>query len=402
MIGPPVRGYRIMAGSVRKIGSVWYIRYNEPVKPGGKRKQRELACKGVTRKRDAEAILAKIQTDIANGQYRDPKSRLEPEPEPEPQFTFADQLHQWLEDRERRKGLSPSTIEGYQVNIRCHIVPGLGDIPLEDLRAFHIRDFYGELQDAGLSPKTIRNVHGIVHCALEDACDMERIAGNPAGRVKPPAAQRPEIIIADDNELAKIHTAIEGSKYRICVLLAMSAGLRRGEIVALQWRDLNPESGALIIRRAAVQVAGKDVTIKSTKSGKDRIVVLPATMLEELETHRVEQVRMKEACGLKHAAKDWICAEADGTAFTPKGLASDFYRLSKKYGVEVTLHGLRHTFVTEQLAAGVTSEIVQKRSGHATMAFMHDRYGHAQPQHQEAAVAVSERLLHPKVNIKVI
>ena len=145
-----------------------------------------------------------------------------------------------------------------------------------------------------------------------------------------------------------------------------------------------------------------EVIVKGTKSGNERVVVLPPTIIEELRRHKDLQKEQRAMIGSKLRGESWICAEPDGRMFTVKGLGSGFYHLAKEAGIVVTLHGLRHTWVTEQLAAGVPSETVQKRAGHATIAFTHDRYGHAQPRHQEAAVAVSENLMHPKPRIQVL
>lgn len=382
-----------MAGSVfkRENSPCWYISYDDPNAPDGKRRQIRKACrhddgKPMT-KREAEAELARVQADISRGKYRSRTS-----------ITLEDHLKTWLQRQTTR--LSPSTIEAYGININRHIVPALGHHVLQKLRPVHIQYFYDDLA-AKLSAKTISNIHGVLHCALDQAMRLDLILSNPADRVDTPKTVKPHITIATETELARLQAAIGDSKYRMCILLALCAGLRRGETVALKWEDINMETRALNVCRAAIKVTGR-LIVKGTKSGRERIVVLPPSMMLELQQHKATQDERIAKLGALYRNEGWISANLDGTMFSPKGLAKAFSRLQETTRIGVTLHGLRHTYVTEQLVAGVPSETVQKMAGHATIAFMHDRYGHAQPRHQDAAVEVSEKLLHPKSPIEIV
>lgn len=378
-----------MAEPFKRAGSRhWYIIYDLPPGPDGKRRQKMQSCPGMT-KPEARLELARIQTEISRGTFVEPST-----------LTVAEHLTHWLERKSTFEGRSPSTVAGYSVNIDRHITPYLGKHLLTKLTPSHIQRFYDRLHDSGLSNKTIKNIHGILRCALNQAVKQDVLVKNPADKVDVPRVDRPRITIATEIDLMKLYVAIDESPYRIPIRLALATGARRGEVLALKWSDFDADRGLLTIQRAVVQVKG-NVVYKGTKSGNVRVLQLGPTIIAELVEHQTAQAERLNVIGIRDTYGDWICTDFHGKAQTPSGLGTAYYRLKKSTGIEVTLHGLRHTWVTEQLAAGVASETVQKASGHATMAFMHDRYGHAQARHQQATVDVSERLLNTKPTISI-
>lgn len=373
-----------MAGSVYKRGDIWYIRYDLPPGADGKRRQAKRSCPGKS-KTEAELQLSKIIVDISKGSTMNPEN-----------LTMTEYLATWLE--RLTPDISPTTAVAYESNLRLHIAPALGRCKLGALKPIHIQTFYDHLE---LSPKSIKNIHGILHCALDEALRLDLISSNPADRVKVPKVIRPRIKTAANQDIPKLLRAIDQSKYRIPILIAMATGARRGEVLALKWSDFDEDRGLLDIRRAVVKVTGR-LIYKSTKSGNDRIVGLPPTMIMELLKHKEHQEQWKAQLGNAYQDGAWICADADGRAQTPGGLAAAYVRLRRAVGVEVTLHGLRHTLISESLTAGVPSEIVSKRAGHSTIAITHDIYGHVLPQHQQAAIDVAEKLITMKPKIKLV
>ena len=237
-------GCRDVSRNMVKRGRVWHIRYDIPPGEDGKRRQKRETCRHddgtpMTR-READEKLQRILAEISVGVRKAPTQNT----------TVESHFVSWL-DRQRKR-LSPATIDVYEIDLRRHILPALGEYEIGKLKPMAIQCLYDDMEDDGYAPKTIRNIHGIVHTALDRAMRLDLIPSNPADRVEVPAARRAQIIIADEAELTRIHAAIASFKYRICVLFAVCAGLRRGEIVALQWRDLDEETAALTVRRAAV------------------------------------------------------------------------------------------------------------------------------------------------------
>jgi integrase len=378
-------------GSIEKRGrkghEYYIIRY-VTYEPDGSRKQHKKSCRGMNQAQ-SRAELTKIEAEINAGTYIE-----------QTDLTLSEHLAHYLV-RCESKGLSPATIEGYQFPINKHILPALGRVELAKLKPAHIQQFYDALHGKGLSAKTIRNIHGVLHAALNQAVRMELITRSPADRVDVPKKVRPTIHVAEEGDRARLVAAIIKSKYRVPILIALGTGLRRGEILALKWSDLDEELSALHVQRAVVQTKGK-ITIKGTKPGRAAILGIPPTLLRVLQEHRKVQEERKAKLGDQYVDGDWICAQADGRALTPGGIDRAYYEMKKAVGIEVTLHGLRHTLTMEELTAGIPSEVVSKRRIHANISVTHDIYGHVPLAYQQPAVDVAEKVMNPKPQIRIV
>ena len=359
-----------MAGSVLKRGETWYIGFELPPGPDGRRRRKMLACKSMN-KRQAEQRLRDVLSEIHQGTYADP-SRL----------TLGEYLSSWMQKAENR--LAATTYESYDKLISRHILPAIGHTRLDRLSAFQIEEFYdclsrkGRLdgKEGGLSSKTIRNLHGILHAALQSAVRLKLLGHNVADDVLPPKLIKPEVQTVSLEDLDKLLDALDGSKYRLPILIALGTGMRRGEILALRWEDYRPSSGEIAVRRAFAQVRG-EVLIKETKTGKNLLVALPAWLVEELDLAREPR---KEG---------WICVDEWGEWITPQGFARGFGRVLDRAGLDLTLHQFRHTQITDLLMEGIPSKAVRERVGHSS-ATMTERYTHVMPHIQDKAVRVIE------------
>ncbi len=376
-------------GSVFKRGKHWCIRYDAPPAIKGKRNEKKISCRGLT-KRQAEQRLAEIEADVSRGIYMEPS-----------ETTVAEHMLQWLERQEHR-GLSPATIAAYETNCRIHILPLMGRHQLGRLRRGDVQGFVDKLTDRGLSPKTIKNIHGILHTALDQAIRLEKLPSNPADKIDLPRWVRKRITTATADDLGALMVAIEQSKYRIPILIGVGTGARRGEILALRWEDIDLQAGIIQVRRSVLKISGERI-VKTTKTANgERDLAIGPTLIDILTKHKAAQNQRQCALGDLYSDLGWVCAHGDGLPLTPSGLSSEMYRIKLTLGLKSAMHGLRHTWVTEQLAAGVPDEIVSKGAGHATIGITHDIYGHTQQRHQAATIAVSERLLNSKPQIKVL
>lgn len=359
-------------GGVFKRGEVWYIRYEEPGAENGKRRQKMLACRGMNKKQ-AEERLRSILSEIYNGSYVEPM-----------ETTVADYLSRWLERSKAR--LSPCTLDGYRKYVENHIKPALGSYRIDKLRPAHIQSFYDSLADKGLSPKTVQNIHGIIHSSLAQAIKLQLLTRNPADAVTTPRRAKPEIAVASVEDIGAIMTASESSSYRMPILIVIATGVRRGEVLGLQWQDFDTERKTLAVRRSIAE-AGGELHVKETKTGRSRVVMIPDSLIQALREHK----QIQDELGLN---TPWICARTDGSVMTPGAFDEAFRRLRKKIGVGVSLHGLRHTQATQLMAAGIPVKVISERLGHSTISVTMDIYSHVLPHMQTEAVKVIEKMLN--------
>jgi integrase len=374
---------------------IWQIRWYE-IGPDGNPRQRQKSCPGMTQA-EAARELARIQADVSGGSHVEPRK-----------MTIGEYMLEWLEVR--RQQLSVATALEYSREIRRTILPALGGIRLHQLRAMHLNRFYAELlagggrAGRGLSPKSIRNIHGLIHAALESAVRWDYLPRNPAANVDPPKVRRREVRAADRAGIIRLLESLDRSRYRIPVLIALGTGMRRGEIAGLRWDDFDEERGRLIVRRSIAQLPGPQLVEKSTKSGEPRVVPIPPALMDALVAHRAWQAEQTAAFA-EFDAGGWICVDTDGRRLTPTGMTAAFWHLARRAKLGgATLHGLRHTQGTELLNAGVPSAIVSKRLGHSTIDITHRIYYHALPEAQQAAVAAAQELLtlHQQPRIRVV
>ena len=356
-----------MAGSIIRRGSTYYIRYELPRGADGRRRQKAVPCPGMNKKQ-AEQRLREVLAQLHQGMYADPSV-----------LTFSEYLDGWLRRIEAR--VARTTLETYRLDVRLHIKPFIGHIRLDRITPLALQDLYQQLSKR-FAPKTVRNIHGVIRGALQQAVRLRLLPFNPAVNVDPPRVPKAEIRIAGTDDLSRLLFAAQGSKYRIPIMIALATGMRRGEVLGLQWDDFEPERGWLTVQRSVVAVSG-EVIVKGTKTGKGRIVPIPVALTRALLRHKESRA----------GANSWICTDAEGHRLKPRAFSTAFSRLVAGLDMDITLHSLRHTQATALLMAGVPVKVVAERLGHSTVATTQDIYGHVLPHMQDRAVEVIEKLL---------
>jgi integrase len=353
-----------MSGHIRRRGErSWELKFDlgrDPVT--GKRQVRHVSFRGT--KRDAQAELTRLLNRRNEGTYVDPTK-----------MTVAEYLEHWLTvDIDRR--VSAKTAARHRGIVRHQIVPRLGTVPLRKLMATHIEAFEADLQrdgyvkgskaGGGLTAQTVLHVHRSLSQALAHAVKTDVLFRNPANQVKPPKPADREIAILTKPEVATLLRAAEQTWLYLPVLVAITTGVRRGELLGLRWSDIDLKAARLTVNQSLERVKGKTV-FKAPKTRKSRrTITLPALTAEALSRHRVAQSADRLRLGL--GKPELVFAHPDGSPMDPDGISKAFDKLVARSSVRrISLHGLRHTHISHQLMDGVHIKIVSERAGHSTV-----------------------------------
>ncbi len=370
-----------MRGHIRKRGqSSWAIIVDIGPDSQGKRRQKWHTVTGT--KREAERALARLINEISTGAYVEPSRVL-----------LSDYLRRWLNDYAQPK-VSLKTHERYKQLIEGHIVPKLGGHRLSELRPVHIPAFYTnslvqgrKIGRGGLSPQTVLHIHRVLHRALELAVRWQLLARNPATAVEPPRPQRIEMCALSAVETAQLLRKLEGNRLYAPVFIAVTTGLRRGEILALRWRDLDLDDAEAQVRRSLEQTS-TGLSFKRPKTGRGaRSIALPSIAVDFLRKVRTEQALTRLSLGAVYEDHDLVCPGPEGKPWPPDSLSTAFAALIRRSDLKhVRFHDLRHTHATQLLKEGAHPKVVSERLGHSTVAITLDTYSHVLPGIQRDAV----------------
>lgn len=357
----------------------------------GRRKRKWHSFAGT--KRQAQVECARLVSEVKVGTYVEPSKT-----------TLGQFLDRWLDDVRTR--VSPKTHERYTQICQKNIAPLLGAIPLAKLRPEQISEAYakalasGRLKGGGgLSPRTVRQMHAILKSALSEAVKWEILVRSPASAVRGPEVGRAVMRTYDLEQTAELIEAVRGRRIFIPTLLAVLGGLRRGEIAALRWRDIDLAAAQLAIVQSAEQTK-TGVRYKEPKSGRGRTVALSATLVTELRAHRVQQAQELLQVGKRLSDDDLVVTQADGSPLRPHSLGQEWVRFLARYGAlpRIRFHDLRHAHATHLLASGVHPKVASERLGHSKVAITLDLYSHVLPNMQADAATIVDGALRAALN----
>ena len=377
-----------MRGSIQKRGEgKWRLVFDLDRDHTGRRRQKVITFKG--NKRDAEKELNRLIAVHETGGFVEPHK-----------LTVAEFLDMWLKGY-AASNTSAKTLERYAEICNNHLSPALGAHKLSKLNPLHIQSHYiealksGRLDGGGgLSARTVLHHHRILRLALQQAIKSRLLATNPADATNPPKPEHKDISALSENETGKLLEAAEGTTLYMPTLLAVTTGLRRGEILALRWRDVDLDRGALSVMQS-LEETKTGLRFKPPKTKKSRRrVTLPGITIEALRRHKIEQSRLRLQLGLKRDDEPLVCPRPDGRPRGPRAFSKEFSRLVANIDIpHISFHGLRHTHATQLLNAGVHPKVAQERLGHSTIATTMDLYSHVTDTMQEEAAVLVDHAL---------
>jgi integrase len=385
-----------MKGHIRerpKGSGNWYavIDVRDPATGRRKRKWHSLEAKG---KRQAEIECATLVSSIKAGTYLEPNKT-----------TLAHFIERWLENT--RANVAPRTHERYAEIARKSIAPLIGAVILSQLKPAQISEAYtkalrGGRRDGkgGLSPQTVIHMHRVLKQALKQAVQWEMIHRNPADAVRPPKVEKHRLTTYDMSQTAALLEAVQGQRIYIPVLLAALCGLRRGEIAALRWCNVDLEKGSIAVVESVEQMNGS-TRLKETKSGRVRAVSLPLTVRDALRAHRLAQAESMLKLGVRLTDDSFVCALEDGTSMQPTFITHEWLRAIKGTNLpQYRFHDLRHAHATHMLTSGTHVKVASERLGHSRVGITLDLYSHVLPGMQEDAAAKVDAALRAAQNLK--
>ncbi len=290
--------------------------------------------------------------------------------------TLADHMTRWLEDvvKHTRK---PRTHRSYSDAARLHILPTLGAVKLAQLQTPHVQQLYGALLDGGLAPKSVRIVHGVLHCALEQAIAWNLVPRNVAGAAQPPRVTRKEIAFFTPDQVRHLLATAAGGRWAGLMAIALATGMRQGELLGLKWADVDLAAGLVRVQRQL----GRDGQLAETKTGKGpRTIDVPAATVAALKEHRRVQNEERLYRGPGWQDHGLVFCTHAGRPLGWRNVSREFKGLLKRAELpDVPFHALRHTAATLLLFQSVHPKVVQERLGHSTISMTLDTYGHLLP-----------------------
>ena len=306
-----------------------------------------------------------------------------------PQQKVGQFLTHWLENVHKHS-IRARTYERYEEIIRLHLLPGIGHHQLQKLSPQHLQSFYTRKLEEGLSPTTVLNLHNVLHRALKTAVRWNLLARNPCDLVSPPRRKRFEIQPLNMQQIHQLLATARGHRLEVLFILALATGMRRGELLALKWGDLDLQQGTLQVKRILTRIPsklpGKGFEESEPKTDKGRrSIVLPSFAVEALQQHRLRQLEAKLKAGPAWQDHDYVFCTSIGTHLNPTRDVLDVLKsFLKKAGLpNIRFHDLRHSSATMLLGMQVHPKIVQEILGHSQISMTMDIYSHVLPSMQE-------------------
>ncbi len=380
-----------MRGHVRRRGGRWAVVVDAPRGPDGRRRQHWHS--GFATRKAAEDALPALLTGLAQGTYVEPTKR-----------TLKEYLAQWLEAA--RPQLAGRTVQRYEEILTKHLVPALGHVRLADLRPLDIQGYYSHAlvagrrvrgKSPGLSPTTVQHHHRLLREALAQAVKWRVLAVNPCEAVEAPRRVKREILALDEGQTHRLLAAVAPTRLGVLVLVAVLTGLRRGELLALRWQDVDLDGGRLRVTRTTEQTEAGGIGFKMPKTEKSRRpVALPNLAVEALRRHQAEQATVRQRIADQYLDHGLVFTKVDGRPRDPADTSKRFREVARRAGFPtLTFHGLRHTHATLLLKAGVGARVVADRLGHSTPAFTLTVYAHVLAGQDVEAAAKLDGALRP-------
>ena len=362
--------YRLKSG-------LWKACANRGITADGKRNR--IYFSGKT-KREAQERLANYYAQTITGIFVEPS-----------RTTVATYLNQWLTDVVT-SSVRPTTLRSYSGIVRRHIVPRIGSTLLGQLTARHVQWLYAEMDRSGLSPRLRELTHAVLRRSLEQAVRLNLLLKNPCDSVDKPRVPKKSMKTFSADDVRQFLTAARSNRLFALYQVAVTTGLRQGELLGLQWSDVDFEHRCINVRNTLQEDCGRFQLGEPKTNTSRRRVDLPNFVSVGLRDHRKRMIA-------EGNPGPWLFCDTAGGPLRKSNLTRrDFHPLVASAGLpRIRFHDLRHTAATLSLLAGIHPKVVQEMLGHASITITLDLYSHVLPSMQlDAAQRLDDLLSETK------
>lgn len=344
-----------------------------------------------------ETELAKFRQEVEAGAYIKPEK-----------MNFTQFVNEW-KTRYAEKEFSPLTLTTYMYHVKNHILPAFGNKKMDDIKPFHIVKFISDLQrpetskKGPLSSSTIIYIYNVLRNIFKTATDWKIISKNPMDGIKKPKKEKQEVSFYSMEEVKKLITALqeEPEVYRLFFLGALLGGFRRGELLALEWTDVDFEENVIHIRKSiSLERAGK-IFEKGTKNEEERIVDMPSWYMDELKKYRKKwrEEKLVIMDRWEGGDREYIFHAGFGKPFYPSWITHWWADFLSRHGLrKIRLHDLRHTSATMLIEAGAPLKAIQERLGHKQYQTTADIYAHVTKKASKGLAETIDKITRPQSN----
>lgn len=300
--------------------------------------------------------------------------------------SLSEYLDAWLADI--RHSVRPLTYQQYEGHCRLYLKPTLGMCRLDKLTPHMVRQFVDKMLSRGLSPRTVQLSLVILRHALSQAVKDGMIVRNVAKLVQSPRVVRHQFKVFSREEARRFLAAIRGHRLEALYIVALTLGLRQGEVLGLSWDAIDFDAGTLTITQSLERIGGKRygspgrlVLVEPKTAGSRRTLKLPDIALKALSSHRARQLQERFQCGRKWQDTGLVFTTRHGTPIEPSDLHGGFKRILADAKLPtMRFHDLRHSAATILVASGVPLKVIQTLLGHSTITLTANTYAHVLPE----------------------
>ncbi len=359
-------------GSIREIKTKSGVSYQITVEGGydeltGKRIRAYKNVKGS--KREANSVMHKMITEMEQGKLTVRNNK-----------TVAEWMDEWLDNY--LPNIEETTRIGYKTKIRCYINPALGEIYIKSLKPEHIQKMINEMIGRELSPKNIRDTFNNINAAMKKAVKLRLIPYNPCEAVELPKLKKYRAKVYPIEMIHELLNTAKDLDIYIPIFLLVMMGLRRGELLALKWEDIDFKNNVLKVRRNLVNGEKGNIVIKAPKSEAGiRDIHLGEEAIAVLKEARLQYMNDAFSCGMGFQNLGFVVHQKDGSPIKPDSMTQKWTRFLKMNNLpKIRLHDLRHSNATALIQAGVNPRVVQQRLGHSDVNITLNTYTHVLPE----------------------
>lgn len=370
-------------------------------------------------KRDRKSIYGATRNEVQQELTRALRAQQLGLPAEPGRLTVGEWLKQWLETQ-KPPATKPKTYAGYEYQSRVHLIPAFGKRPLTKFQPQEIREFMQSRAKAGLSPKTIRHLRATLRAALNVAMHDGLIARNVAALVKPPKLPKRPLHAFTKKQALQFLELTKGHRLEAVFTVALSLGMREGEILGLRWQDVNLDTGRLEISHTLQRIKrpdaekGKLELIPPKTDRSARIIALPQVAISALHAHRARQEQERKEAGDRWQDTGMVFTTRIGTMFDQRNMLRAFYAImatpdptdpepndekKRKLLPQIRFHDLRHSAATLLLAQGVHPRYIMELLGHSTISLTMNTYGHVLEEMKKETARQTDALFgYPEKN----